>query len=423
MSFEYRPYVKINTNTDISKLKYQLTILSVSLNKKINVSSNKVKFNIDANKKYNFIKSGSNYRTDFVKLFYSQKVPPTETLRDLVIIFDLFRVTSDGKEHHIIKRYVVNNTIEEFELSNYQNVKLDVINYLEKKDPTQPIDPKNSNTVKLPITTKRIFTCKEHPPNTDLDPFSKEAVEASLFARIKEPYPDQRTTNLCGPAAFFFCVLGTNTNVYKKIVKGLWEKGEVTHNRLTIKPRLDGARVVSDFYNKDGNTRISSVDWITMASLRDSSNSNLRYDSASGSTSAITTPDEIKDWFNKIGFSIPYYQSIWRQKVIRSVDWKNILKELYKYPSKDYYYVFLTNSEVTEQGEPLPNKSWGPSHYIVLNSALSTKSGIVNSKTGNDEIVSASCFNWGEIDKLKPISLKRLSDFLWAVLIVKRELL
>lgn len=169
----------------------------------------------------------------------------------------------------------------EFELSKYQSVKLDIVKYLEKNDLTKVVSPTNNNTVVLPITSKRIFTCKDLPANKD-DPFSKESVEASLFSRLKEPYPDQNDTNLCGPAAFFYCVLSSNKNVYKKIVKSLWERGEVLHNRLTIKPNIHGARTVSHYFNSRGDARISPVDWITMGSLRDTANTLTDYNRASG---------------------------------------------------------------------------------------------------------------------------------------------
>lgn len=105
MAIEYRVYVKINTNVDVSQLKYQLKILNTSTQKIINRSG----FSIDYKTKYSFIKSGSNYRTGFVKLIY--KSEPTETLKDLVIIFDLFRIDKKGKEYHVIRNYKVNNMV------------------------------------------------------------------------------------------------------------------------------------------------------------------------------------------------------------------------------------------------------------------------------------------------------------------------
>ena len=70
-------------------------------------------------------------------------------------------------------------------------------------------------------------------------------------------------------------------DIYAKIVKELWVKGEVKVNNLNIKPSLDGARKVNGFYKENKgvnnkitlNPRISPVDWITMGSLRDSENS------------------------------------------------------------------------------------------------------------------------------------------------------
>lgn len=134
-------------------------------------------------------------------------------------------------------------------------------------------------------------------------------------------------------------------------------------------------------------------------------------------------PDEVKNWLSEIGFSVPVYQSFMRQKVPRSVDWLNQLRDLYKYPAPDHYYVLLTVSNVTaSDGGPLPKYAVTPTHYIVLNSALKTKNGIVNNLTPESEIVFASCFNWGQQDKLRNISLKDLSRFVWAIMVVNRKL-
>ncbi|MCH7351977.1 hypothetical protein MMP61_02875 [Acinetobacter sp. NIPH 1958] len=417
---EYVPYVKLKTEVDITKLSYTLSIFD-TVNQKYK--------NSDYNVKYLFKKSGSNFRTAMITLKNNRS--RVEVLKDYVLIFNLYRSDNSGNWHHVIKNYYVNNMIEEFEKSVVENVKLDIIKYSEKNDATKVVQPKNPNTVVVNISTTPIFVSVEHPPGSKKDPFTKEAVEASLFSRLKEPYPDQRFTYLCGPAAFFYCVLNSNKEIYKKIVKALWEKGEVLIGRLSIKPDLKGARLVHNFYDDKEVARISAVDWITMGSLRDSSNSVTKYNQAEAvgwisdklnGLTAFTMPDEIKNWFSSIGYSVPLYQSFIRQKVPRNVDWLDVLRSLSSYPSQDYYYVLLTVGAITQGGSDLPSVAIGPSHYIVINSDLKTDTGVVNKLTSDDTIVNATCFNWGKQDRIKSVSLKTLSRFIWAIIVVKREL-
>ncbi|MBI0032268.1 hypothetical protein H3S75_13615 [Gilliamella sp. B14384G15] len=54
----------------------------------------------------------------------------------------------------------------------------------------------------------RAFEVKEHPAGDPHDPFSKEEVEKGLLLRLaRMDYPDQDQAMLCGPAAFFYCLL------------------------------------------------------------------------------------------------------------------------------------------------------------------------------------------------------------------------
>lgn len=357
-----------------------------------------------------------------------------ERLRDYSIIFSLFRIDNLGKEHCVIRDYQVNNLIEEFEVKVIDVVRLDILKYKEKNDPTTLVTPKNINTVSFTLPVKPIFISKDHSLSDPKNPFKKENVERSLFNRIKEPFPDQAGTYLCGPASFFYCVLTSSPRIYKKIVKELWERGEVKINNLLIKPNKNGARTVSNFYYPNGNTRISVVDWITMASLRDMENSITRYNTAGhdgfikdkfNGLTAFTMPNEVNKWLLEIGFSVPLY----RESLVGTsgmFQWVDILKNLSQYPSKDYYYVLLTSSSVIHGSDSSLNDHLPkfPSHYIVLTSDIISEAtgGVIDSSTNTNEYIQAKCFNWGKIDRLRKITLKQFANTIWAIMVVKKEL-
>ncbi|KYK92215.1 hypothetical protein, partial [Aggregatibacter actinomycetemcomitans] len=126
------------------------------------------------------------------------------------------------------------------------------------------------------------------------DPFDKREIATQIKNRLAEPYPDQDETSLCGPAAFYYCLLKDRPDIYDKVAKLLWTYGKVKIGDLEIKPGYD-CRHPSRI---DG---VSALDWLTLASLRDSSNTFRDYDEVSDQVPGITLPSGLVDWFIKIG--------------------------------------------------------------------------------------------------------------------------
>ncbi|RDU58867.1 hypothetical protein CQA53_11790, partial [Helicobacter didelphidarum] len=111
-------------------------------------------------------------------------------------------------------------------------------------------------------------------------------------------FPKQGPTSLCGPAAFFYCLLVDRPDLYVKCVIDLWERGEANIKNLHIKPSNDCKNPSS----KNGSIgNINGVDWITLASLRDSENSIFDYDEADDQLAGITFEGKLKSWFIKVG--------------------------------------------------------------------------------------------------------------------------
>jgi len=123
-------------------------------------------------------------------------------------------------------------------------------------------------------------------------------VVAGLRERIPTPKKvDQFKASLCGPAAFFYCLLEEHPELYAQYVIDLYTSGEARIKSLHVKPS-SGCRAYAP-----PPTKIHPVDWIALASLRDSENSLFDYSSADDTAAGITMPHTLADWFRKAGFA------------------------------------------------------------------------------------------------------------------------
>lgn len=429
-NYDFYPYVSLESNVDINDLRYSLRVYDPVKNiNYLDRSNNK----ISPYSKNLLIKSTRNFRTHILKIVVNDPAK----IKECILIFDLFRISNSGDEVHVIKRYLSENRIEDFSYQNRYNVKLDIIKYKETKNVTKQTQPNNPNIVEVNLPSNRIFIEEKYRPGNSNDPFTKERVETSLYSRIKDPYPNQRSTYLCGPAAFFYCVLNSNKKIYAKIVKELWEKGEVKVNNLNIKPSLDGARKVNGFYKENKgvnnkitlNPRISPVDWITMGSLRDSENSVFDYNTAESQNivgdsfngfTAFTLPADMERWLKNIGYKIVYTERNYSSRV-------DSLIKANAFSMKNHYLIALTMGAIVEGQPEIPRfsklKVRGPSHWIVFTDNIKTKKGqLITSSTQHSEIVSAYCATWGSNQKIKDQELSFLSSNLYWFIVVEKTL-
>ncbi len=114
---------------------------------------------------------------------------------------------------------------------------------------------------------------------------------------------NQEDTGLCGPAAFFYCLLKESFGTYKRVVDNLREDGVADIGRLRIKPsrscRHSRPEEIGD---------INQINWMTLMGLRETSNNFIEVDEHHhGDLAGVTTPSRILEWFEEAGANTFFY--------------------------------------------------------------------------------------------------------------------
>ena len=276
----------------------------------------------------------------------------------------------------------------------------------------------------IKVTFKsRAFEVKEHPAGDPLDPFSKEEVEKGLLLRLaRMDYPDQDQAMLCGPAAFFYCLLIDRPDLYKQMVKELWESGKTKIGTLKLEPSYD-CRHPTNFFKKEPPgylPKVPAIDWITLASLRDTENSFFDFDSPDDQIPGITTAGDLKTWFKKAGAEIVY--EINTNIVNHITGPKLTLKDLCRlnsYVREDTHVVMLITSRMFDTRVPIATKN----HWIVLADKLKLINGHeVTEQTLLTELVELICFSWGSVDNqlLDNTTLADVMKYSYAAFVISK---
>ena len=190
----------------------------------------------------------------------------------------------------------------------------------------------------------------------NLTPTRSEFAQA-LMDRINSPTMlDQRQTSLCGPAVFLYNVLKREPEDFAKYVIELYETGSGHIRSLKVKPRI-GCRN----YHPLGPLG-AAVDWVALASLRDSENSLLPYDSAEVEAGGITMPGALAGWFRAANFG----QVENKTNIFFDSDLATLVKASQRFSSGSVVCLFI--------GANLLNGKVGdtiiPDHWVSLSSAV-----------------------------------------------------
>lgn len=312
--------------------------------------------------------------------------------------------------------------------------------YYETIAQTQKKQQGQASIVQLNISSKpRIFEAEEHPIGDPLDPFTKQKVEDELKIRMTRPalthvqvenlsvydirsevlsFPFQNRSMFCGPAAFFYCVQQDRPDIYQQLIKELWETGETKIGALKIEAD-SSVRYPKNFFRDNGFPMISAIDWITMASLRDSENALFSINSPNPGliglnwAGAVTMWGVLEKWFNKVG-ATTIYSNI-------SIAHSNLqdICTLNNYVTPHNHVVSLIGAGMLSKGGDTKFKN----HWIVWEDKLRLLNGTpVTASTPLSETVKLTLFSWGEVyEQLKKtLSLGEFLNHTYGGLVFKK---
>ncbi|MBE8610768.1 MULTISPECIES: hypothetical protein [Psychrobacter] len=258
----------------------------------------------------------------------------------------------------------------------------------------------------------RPFISRQHPLNDPKDPFTAAKVNKELVDRLAlKTYPDQGTSSLCGPATLFYCLLIDHPKLYKQAVAELWKDGKTSINQLNIKP-FDARKAEELFQPDDITLRVSAIDWMTLAGLRDSWNSILCYDSPLKQVAGITTPGEIKDWFRLAGYRVK--DAYYAPSVKNFIEINNYVKD------SKYHVISLVDSRIIST----QNKAFFvyPNHWIVWKDALRTSNKPITDNLTYSDNVSFKLFSWGDpnMSTHADLSYVKFSAYITTTIIIEK---
>jgi hypothetical protein len=200
----------------------------------------------------------------------------------------------------------------------------------------------------------------------------------------------QLGSSLCGPAAVMFCVATRRQEMYAQYVMDLYDKGEAQFGTLTVKPG-DACRS----YNP---TQIDAVDWIALASLRDSDNRYLSYAAVENKAAGVTVPTSVVSWLRAAGYTQIYTRTQLFGGMVQN-DYEIARAGTARMQGCDV--CLLINAQMLGSANRL---SATPDHWIVMTKAIRLD-------TKKREIA-LEIFTWGEVHNLPLTGTGNLDDFL-----------
>lgn len=276
-------------------------------------------------------------------------------------------------------------TLEELSTRRaFSSVKRENPCYYESKGKTQ-LESEGRNIKTITISNHgRAFIAKEYPENSANDPFAKNKVEGDIFLRFHHmDFPDQSSSSLCGPAVFFYCLQADRPDIYMQAANELWLYGQTKIGDLQITPSKGCRHPSGKFYDESSQPLtplISGLDWLTLASLRDSENTVFSYDSVDYKVSGISMFDSIAEWFEKAG-----YEKVFDNVGITRGTLHDI-RALNTYIKQGYRVITLIADSLLESSE---SNLTIPSHWIVWDGEVTEDA---NGK------VSLQLFSWGTVN-------------------------
>ena len=124
---------------------------------------------------------------------------------------------------------------------------------------------------------------------------NRSQVALGIRNRLRDPdMIDQGDASLCGPASFLYCVIKDYPETWVTYVTQMYLTGRARIHGLEVKPSRDCLNAKL--------SGIKAVDWVALASLRDSENTFFDYQDSSNKVGGITMPGTLAGWFERAGY-------------------------------------------------------------------------------------------------------------------------
>jgi hypothetical protein len=214
-------------------------------------------------------------------------------------------------------------------------------------------------------------------------------VAGDLLLRVDAPHTvAQGASSLCGSAAFLFNLIKANPMAYAKYVIDLYEKGDAWIGKLHVTP--------SAACKASNGKGVRPVDWISLASLRDSSNKAYTYSSAADEIAGITLPSTVTSWFHTCG----YYKAVEDDTGLVYTTDLECLKHARNHWNAGLWPCLFVNAGILQPASPST-----PNHWVVLLSDVlvdgkplsSLKSGDHGYTKTTSRQVKFRVFSWGGV--------------------------
>lgn len=232
-------------------------------------------------------------------------------------------------------------------------------------------------------------------PDADVWPnIAKSDLIEPMKARIDNPDKiNQSQTNLCGPADFVRDLVTDRPVDYVNAIISLYLTGRAKIKDLNLKPCSD-----LKTHKLATTNPIAPVDWIFLASIRDSDNWVVDYQSTDDATSAVTLPHSKEKWLKDAGYTDVKNEA----NILFTKDLKNA-REASALFSKGYKVALLIDADMLENDQQkVDSGSAYPDHWIALKSVIT----ITGIEADPISAVSFEAYTWGSTRKVPCAGLK-----------------
>jgi hypothetical protein len=208
---------------------------------------------------------------------------------------------------------------------------------------------------------------------------TRAEIAAGLKVRIDNPEKiNQGNTGLCPSASVLYAIALDKPEDYVKAVASLYETGTATIGKWNLKPCTDLKN-----YALTATDTVPAVDWIPMASMRDSENWFIDFQATDDDGGAWG--DEVAKYLKKAGYATVTEE--WNY--FFSKNQAHIDRASHLYSADEHNVLLLIDAELLQDASAA--FSFKPNHWTVLSSGVSYCVGDDSSLA-----VKLTVFTWGK---------------------------